>query len=334
MKHGFGRAQLVLSLGALALLLGAFTGAPVHAQGPATAEPSITMDVEVYPESQSRVREPITFRAATSISGISDEAIDEVRTTWDLGDGTVVVGEEAVHRYITPGTYDILVTVEVFESGGRFHRASETREVTVAPAGINDFSTVVVIDLDGGFALFGELVPLRDFGGLRAMESDGRIADSVDVFPWFADERFDRFVLSGGAGSIGELWLTSASLGHELNGQGLLGLIGVGVNLRPTTVSLTNLYPAIGSAGHDVSAVVTRAFHLSAGLYQEASSYIYVGAEFGLLSTHGQYEGSGRVTIGGNTLPLAFDEIVPTVALGIGVRVRHVLIRVRLLFAI
>ena len=46
---------------------------------------------------------------------------------WDYGDGTTGTGGTAVHQYLTPGSYDVVLTVQ--DSGGQ--QATTTRRVVV-----------------------------------------------------------------------------------------------------------------------------------------------------------------------------------------------------------
>jgi PKD repeat protein len=105
---------------------------------------AVTVSTPVIPLPIARFNAPGTFYAPASVSfdGRASTANGGVPVSvysWNFGDGTSGSGGTAVHQYLTPGSYDVVLTVQ--DAGGQ--QSSTTQRVTVKRLDPpNDFQAV------------------------------------------------------------------------------------------------------------------------------------------------------------------------------------------------
>ncbi|MFC2077561.1 PKD domain-containing protein [Candidatus Bipolaricaulota bacterium] len=338
-KSETGSSRCLRALGrslAISLVLMISLAFPSHAdevRDVAAGSPTLSAAVAVSPGWRVPLGTAVALDASMSQHEIPEELVDEVRYTWDLGDGTTLVGERIAHHYAAPGTFSIELTMEVFEQSGRFHRATHVVEVTVE---LVEFPRLVtIIDLETGFAQSGEyaaLLQIDDRFLLVGQEQGPEVFPSTrttDGSPLSAE--LERLVFSGGVLTVGQLRLWNAILALELASDSWLAFVGFGANSTQETVSLTPFYPAVEHAGYELLGVIDRATSVSLGICYEAAPPMYVLGSLGSLFVSGTYEGSSRVTVGDDVLPATFAGRVITCSLGIGVRIGFVMLSLQAL---
>ena len=309
---------------------------PTHADEAGDADeasPTLSVAVAVSPRWKVSLGTAVAFDASMSEHEIPEELVDEVRYTWDLGDGTILVGKRITHHYAAPGTFSIELTMEVFEASGRFHRATHAVEVTVE---LVEFPRLVtIIDLETGFAPSGEyaaLFQIEDQFLLIGQDRDPEVFPSTRTTDGSSlSAELKRLVFSGGLLTVGQLRLWNAILALELASDSWLAFVGFGANSTQATVSMTPFYPAVEHAGYELLGVIDRANSISLGICYEAVPAVYVLGSLGSLFVSGIYEGSSRVTVEDETLPATFAGRVITCSFGIGVRIGFVMLSLRAL---
>lgn len=291
--------------------------------------------VQREPSADMVVGTPIALDASGSSFDVPRDLVDEVRYTWSLGDTTTQVGERIVHAYDLPGTYEVILTMDVFEKSGVYHRATATTTVTVLPA--EAMPQGAVFDLETGFAIsvdFGAIsltwarpqAITQPSGGQEVPEPGlsevaGRSSDPLR-----------GLVFSGGIATLGGLTLWNVSLGVDALDDGVLLLAGIGLSTGEVTVSLTNGFPVVNEAGGEIAAEIQSATLYSLGIGYRALPRMYVVADLALLVVEGVYTGSSRVTIDGRTLPVPFSEGTASLGVGVVFRVGALAVSAKLLF--
>lgn len=313
-------ATLVMLLSTLSLAQDASSGV--------TPSAALSPSIAVSPSWDVSLGTEIVLDASTSDHEIPEELVDEVRYIWDLGDGTIQVGERITHRYGALGTFRILLTMEVFEQSGIFHRGTETADVTVTLAEFPRF--VTVIDLETGYAQPGEyavLFQIEDHYLLIGQE-DGPTSLPAEQprTPFRLPPELERLVFSGGLITVGDLRLWNGTVAMELAADGWLAFVGFGMSAAGASVSLTDLYPVIASEGYELVGVIERANLVSLGLCYEAVPNLYLLGSLGSLYVAGIYEGSSRLTLDDKLLPAPFAGRFVTLSFGLGLRIGSVML--------
>lgn len=299
---------------------------PSLAQGANDGETMSTVlspSIVVSPTGEVSTGMAIGFDASTSVHSVPPELVDEVRYLWNLGDGTVQIGERITHQYATSGMFSVSLTMEVFEQSGVFYRGTETTEVTVAVAEFPRF--VAVINLATGLTQPGSyavLIQIEDQYLLIGQE-DGPASLPVELprTPSHLASDLMRFVLSGGLLSVGELRLWDAMLAMDLAADGWLGFVGFGTSISEATLSLTELYPVVEQAGYELIGVINRANLVTLGACYEITPNLYLLGALGSLYVAGTYEGSSRLILDGDLLPVPFESRMMTLSFGVGLRI-------------
>jgi len=314
------------------LLVGAWTWASFGQQG---AAPHLVANVQMEPSTDIVVGTPIALDASGSSFDVPLDLVDEVRYTWSLGDTTTQVGERVLHAYDLAGMYRVVLTMDVFERSGVYHRATAVKTVTVLPAAA--MPQGVVFDLETGFAItvdFGAIsliwsqpqATIQQSGGLEVPEPE------LSEVGGGSSDPLRGPLLSGGIATLGELTLWNASLGVDVLDDGVLLLAGYGLSTEEVTVSLTNSFPVVSEAGGEIAAEIQSAALYSFGIGYRVLPRMYVVAEMGLLVVEGIYTGSSRVTMDGLTLPVPFSEGTASFGVGIVFRVGTLAVSAKLLF--
>jgi len=334
MRRGVERVAGEIRSGLWTLVLAAIAvslfvvpaAAEENGEGDATSA-LLSPSIEVSPGVDVPLGTPIVADASGSEHRVTDVLVDEVRYTWDLGDGTVRVGDRIPHSYDEPGTYRLDLTMEVFETEGIFHRATESVEVSVRPAELPKL--VAVIDLESGFArpgTYAALVRIDDRFLLIEQEHSpvDRVGGEMGSLFRLPDE-LEGLAVSGGLASIGDLRLGYGSLSVDLS-DGVLVFVAYGTTFGAVSFSLTERYAAIEHAGYGLFGTITRADHVAVGLgYEVAPPLVLLGA-LGLLHLEGAYEGNPRVVVEERLLPTPFSTRMVTLSLGVGVQIGRFLL--------
>ncbi|UCF10264.1 MAG: PKD domain-containing protein [Candidatus Bipolaricaulota bacterium] len=307
---------------ALALLLWVTSSAsPQEASNEAVLYPSI----HVAPGTRISLGTPIALDASASTHRVVVERIDEVRYTWDLGDGNVRSGQQVVHDFARPGTYHVVLTMEVFEKTGIFHRSTSETDLVVALSATPEL--VAIIDLESGHAQMGRYAALvRIEDELVLLERHDKTMSRAERWQSRLPIDLQRWVVAGGLLAVGDLHVWMGSLAFELAGDRLLASFCVGLGSGTTVVHLTDWLPTAAQTEHDLSARIHRADIVSAGLCYELAPHLYLLGALGMLHAEGAYGGSGRVTIDGERLPTTFEHRAPVLCLGLGVRLSWVML--------
>jgi len=277
----------------------------------------------------------VVFDASTSRHSIPAERVAEVRYIWDLGDGTVRVGERVTHRYPTSGTFPVVLTMEVFEQSNVFHRSTETAEVTVTYEDLPRF--VTVIDLETGFAQLGKYAVLFQIDDqyLLIGQEGGSTSLPIQesrVLPRWPTE-LKGLVLSGGLLSVGELRLWNGTIGMELAADGWLAFAGFGMSSAGVSIPLTGLYPVVKHEGYELVGTIERASLVSLGACYEVMPNLYILGSLGSLYVVGTYEGSSRLMLDDEVLPAPFAHRRITLSLGLGLRIGWAMLSLQALVA-
>jgi PKD repeat protein len=291
--------------------------------------------VQMVPSADIAVGTSMAFDASGSSFDVPQDLVNEVRYTWDLGDATAQVGERVVHTYDLPGTYRVVLIMDVFENTGIYHRATATAAVTVLPA--EAVPQGAAFDLESGFAM------TVDFGAIALTWLPPQATTQPSGGPALSAPEPSQvgggspgalrgLVFSGGIAALGELTLWNVSLGVDVLDDGVLLLAGYGLSTGEATVSLTGNFPRISEAGGEVAAEIQHATLYSFGVGYRALPQMYVVGEVGLLVVDGIYTGSSRVTIDGRTLPVPFSEGTTSFGVGIVFRVGALAVSAKLLF--
>lgn len=302
--------------------------------GPMSA--ALSPSIAVSPGFEVSLGTEIVLDASTSAHEIPEELIDEVRYIWDLGDGAIRVGERVAHRYAALGTFRIVLTMEVFEQSGIFHRGTETANATVTLAQFPTF--VTVIDLETGYAQPGKyavLFQIEDQYMLIGQE-DGptSLPTEHSAVPFHLPPELERLVFSGGLITVGNLRLWNGTAAMELAPDGWLAFVGFGMSAGDASVSLTHLYPAIGNEGYELVGVIERANLVSLGLCYEAVPNLYLLGSLGSLYVAGTYEGSSRLMLDDELLPAPFAGRMVTLSFGLGLRIGRLMLSLQALLAL
>jgi hypothetical protein len=275
----------------------------------------------------------IELDASDSTHSLSEELVDEVRYIWDLGDGTVQMGKQITHRYAESRIFQVVLTMEVFENSGIFHRSAKNIEVAVAQPSLPRF--VTVLSLDTGFTYPGILIQLQDSYVLIDPEKDSTKPPAAPLDNLFKPTLIlERFVLSGGLLSVGELQLWDIRIAMELPADGWLGFVGFGLAPTEASISLTKLYPAVEDIGYNLVGVVDQANLLTLGVGYELTPTFYLLATIGSLYVSGAYEGSSRLTLNDELLPAPFTNRMSTLSLGLGIRMGWAMLSLQVLLAL
>jgi hypothetical protein len=312
-RHGLLAAAIVAG----ALLLSTSSAAAQDPQPEALLFPAI----RVAPGPRVYLGVPVALDASLSTHRVAAALVDEVRYTWDLGDGNVRSGQQVLHDYAAPGTYRVALTMELFETTGIFHRSISETELTVELGTTPEL--VAVIDLQSGLAQTGKYAALvRIDDRLLLLERGDSETPLQPMESWGArlPIDFERYAVAGGMMALGELRLWTGSLAIELDGDRLLASLGVGLSSGTTIVPLAGWLPAAAQGDHDLNARILRADFVSAGLCLQLAPRMYILGALGILHTEGLFEGSGRVTVEAQRLPSAFEHRTPALCLGLGVR--------------
>jgi hypothetical protein len=294
----------------------------------------LVASVQMAPSTDIVVGTPMALDASGSSFDVPLDVVDEVRYTWSLGDSATQVGERVVHTYGLPGTYPVVLTMDVFERSGVYHRATATATVTVLPAEARPQG--VAFDLETGFA-----IPV-DFGATSLTWSQPQATIQQSGGPEMPEHEVSEaggssdplrgLLLSGGIATLGELTLWNASLGVDVLDDGVLLLVGYGLSTGEVTVSLTDSFPVVSEAGGEIAAEIQSAALYSFGVGCRVLPRMYVVAEMGLLVVKGVYTGSSRVTMDGRTLPVPFSEGTASFGVGIAFRAGALAVSAKLLF--
>ncbi|MCK5826906.1 PKD domain-containing protein, partial [Candidatus Bipolaricaulota bacterium] len=266
------------------------------------------------------------FDASASAHSVLQELVDEVRYIWDFADGNVLIGGQVSHRYFSAGVFQVSLTMEVFENGGVFHRATATQEVRVLPAELHPFATV--INLGTGFTSPGVLIISEGpfvFIGQQGSETidpivevDGPGEPPDDQQP---ELELRRFVVSGGLLSVGDLRLCDARIAMELADEKWLAFVGFGTNVTETAISLTELYPNIERRGYELVGEIDQANLITLGVGYELATDLYLIGSVGSLYIAGTYEGSSRLILDDALLSAPFSDWRGTLSFGLGLRI-------------
>ena len=326
--------SVVLAL--LLVMLLAVHSLPEDGSDAGTTSAALSASIAVSPGWNVSLGTEIVIDGSTSKHDIPEELVDEVRYIWDLGDGTIQVGERITHRYAAPGTFQIELTMEVFEQSGRFHRETHTAEVTVTLPEFPELMTV--IDLETGFAQPGEYVVLFQIKDQYLLIGQDKGPEILQATRAGTPSRFppelERLVASGGLVSVGHLSLWNATLALELAADGWLAFAGFGMNSTEASVSLTDLYPAVEHAGYELVGVIERANLVSLGLCYEVLPKLYLLGSLGSLYVAGTYDGSSRLTVEDELLPAPFAGRMVTFSFGVGVRIGPVMLSLQALLTL
>jgi hypothetical protein len=317
---------------ALLLLVAACAGAAAGQQDTAR---HLVATIQMALSADVVVGVAVALDASGSSHDVPLDLVDDVRYTWNLGDATMQVGERIVHAYALPGTYRVVLTLDVFESTGIYHRGTATTTVTVLPA--ETAPQAAVFDLETGFAtgLDSGATALTWLQPLPPTQQPAYTAASEPTLPEVGSSSADllkRLVFSGGIVTVGELTLWSASLGVDVLDGGVLLLAGYGRSTRGVTVSLTDGFPAVRQTGGEIAAEIQDAMFYSLGIGYRTLPRMYIVADLALLVVEGVYMGSSRVTIDGHPLPVPFSEGTASFGVGIAFRVGAIVVSAKLLF--
>ena len=295
---------------------------------------NLSPSIQATPGEAVSPGESVVFDASASIHGLPAEQVEEVRYIWDLGDGTVLIGERVEHRYSMSGMFSVVLTMEVFERGNVFHRATETAQVlvtdTAMPASVPVIDLGALLELAPGITAI--LIQAEDPVLLVTQEADS-VSKPSQGLPCLLCPGLDmdRLVVSGGLLTVGELRVLDAMIAKELATDGWLGFVGLGTNLSPATFSLTDGYPVIERAGYELTSVIDRSVHVFIGLGYEVAPTVYLLGSLGTLCTEGVYQGSPRLTVDDEPLPEPFVERVVTLSFGVGLRLGWAMLSLRAL---
>jgi len=328
------KAKAWATAGRFALLLLAASCAGVSA-GQQDAPRHLVASIQMAPSTGIVVGTAVALDASGSSFDVPLDLVSDVRYTWSLGDATMQVGERIVHAYDLPGTHRVVLTMDVFERTGVYHRGTATTTVTVLPA--ETAPQAAVFDLEAGFAtgLDAGATALTWLPPLPAAQQPAYPAASEPTQPETGGSPADplkRLVFSGGIVTVGELTLWNASLGVDVLDGGVLLLAGYGRSTRSVTISLTDDFPAVSQTGGEIAAVIQSAMLYSLGVGYRTLPRMYVVADVALLVVEGIYTGSSRVTIDGHPLPVPFSEGIASFGVGIAFRVGAIVVSAKLLF--
>ena len=331
------RRSLPCGLLLAVLILG--TWAPTLAQ-PAETTRTLNPQMSVSPGWALSVGESLTLDASRSTHDVPTEETDEVRFTWTLGDETTLVGERVTHRYAAPGTYDVELRMEVFETGGVFRRANASRQVTVRDS--ETPTLVSVIDLETGFALpggsYAAIIQIRnqyfllDPSGAATATASNETGGPTQVIPINVERPAPAgWMLGAGALSIDSMMVLYATLGWDLEVEPWSVNVSIGSSTGGTSVSLAQDYAQVELAGYSLNAEIDRVSlaMLGAG-YQVTDRLCFLGS-LGLLNVVGRLEGGSRLHVDGQPLPIRFSEYLPTLGFGAGIRLGWMLLSMQLL---
>ena len=316
----------------IVLLLVMLLSLPSLAEGEITS-PTLSSSIALSPSGDTFPGMAIGLDASASTHSLSEELVDEVRYIWDLGDGTFQIGEQVTHRYAEAGVFQVVLTMEVFEHSGIFHRSAEAIEVEVAQAPLPRF--VTVINLDTEFTYPGILIQLQDPYVLIDPEigSTNPLIALVGTLSKSTSD-LERFVLSGGLLSVGELQLWDVRIAVELPADGWLGFVGFGLAATEASISLTELYPAVENMGYGLVGVVDQANLVTLGVGYELTPNFYLLGAIGSLYVSGAYEGSSRLTLDDELLPAPFTNRMSTLSFGLGIRMGWAMLSLQVLLAL
>jgi len=298
---------------------------------------SLSPQIAVFPGWTILFGQSLVLDASRSTHDVPAESIDEIRYTWTLGDGTALVGEQIAHSFSAPGTYDIELRMEIFETNGIFHRAVDRRQVTVTLAEIP--TLVGVIDLETGFALPGgtyaaiiqiqdEYLLLDPAGTTPILGEVGQPMEPVREALGLAEPSW----LVGASGfSIDRILVLSAVLAWELDAEPWLVTVGLGSSTRGMSVPLTPSLPAVAQSGDRLSAEIERVSLATLGIGYHATDRFCLLGSLGVLNVVGAFDGSSRVEVDGEPLPRHFSAFMPTLSFGAGIRLDWLLLSTQLL---
>jgi len=293
----------------------------------------LTPSIAVSPGWVVSLGTAIVLDASTSDHSVPEEMIDEVRYIWDLSDGTVRVGEQITHRYMTAGTFPIVLTMEVFEKSGVFHRSTKTADVTVTYEDLPRL--VTVIDLEAGFAQVGRYAALFEIDDQYLLIGQEGGAASLPIrdvgTPLRWPTELEQLVLSGGLLSVGNLRLWNGTIGMDLASDGWLAFVGFGMSSAGASTSLTGLFPVVKYEGYELVGEIERANLVSLGACYEVSPSLYVIGSLGSLYVTGTFEGSSRLMIDDELLPTPFAGRRITLSFGLGLRFRWLMLSMQAL---
>jgi PKD domain-containing protein len=298
-----------------------------------SVSPALSPSITLLPNGDAFPGMAIELDASDSTHSLSEQLVDEVRYIWDLGDGTFQMGEQITHRYAEARIFRVILTMEVFENSGIFHRSAETIEVEVAQPSLPRF--VTVLSLDTGFTYPGILIQLQDSYVLIDPENGSANPPTAPVGTLFKSTLdLERFVVSGGLLSVGELQLWDVRIAMELPADGWLGFVGFGLAPTEASISLTKLYPAVESMGYDLAGIIDQANLVTLGVGYELMPNFYLLATIGSLYVSGAYEGSSRLTLDDELLPAPFTNRISTLSFGLGIRIRWAMLSLQVLLAL
>jgi len=152
--------------------------------------------------------------------------------------------------------------------------------------------------------------------------------------PLLLPPEFERFVVSGGLTTIGELRIWNGSVATELTTEGWLAFAGFGTSFGAASVSLSELYPTVEHEGYDLSARIEQANWVTLGLCYEAAPNVYLLGSFGSLVVMGTYEGTSRLLVDDQLLPASFASRAITMSFGLGYRIGWLMLSVQALLTL
>jgi len=330
-RPGLSAPRIVLLL----LLLFGLSALPQAEQHQTTPSCELTPSMAITPGREVALGTVVAFDASSSSLTCSAELVDEVRYLWDLGDGTLKLGERITHRYTTAGVFPITLTMEVFEPNSTFHRGRVTAEVVVTYEVPPRF--VTAIDLEAGFAQLGKFAALYELDGRyvligqKGVLVDAPVQGAAAPFQWAA--ALDPYVLSGAILTVGDARLWHASIGFDL-AEHWVGSVGFGMGLSGASSSLSALFPTTELEGHELSATIEQATLVTLGAGYEFMPQLYVTGSVGALFVRGIYEGSARLLVDDQLLPAPFSGQSIVLSLGFGVRLRWAMLSLQALLAL
>ena len=298
------------------------------------ASGELSPSILVAPAEAVSPEEPVIFDASASTHGLPTERVGEVRYIWDLGDGTVLIGERIAHSYSMSGMFSVELTMEVFETGGVFHRETASTQVLVTGTAIP--ASVPVIDLQSLLEMAPGTIAIliqSEDPVLLVSQDEPPVSTPMEdpSCPFCPDLDLERLALSGTLLTVGELRVLDALIAMDLAAEQWLGFLGLGANLSSADFSLTDQYPVVDNAGYELVSVIDRAIHVSIGLGYEFAPTVYLLGALGVLHAEGVYQGSPRLTVDEEPLPEPFAERVFTLSFGVGLRLGWAMLSLRAL---
>lgn len=317
----------------LILLFSFSTPLPLGAQQ--THEDGLDPSLFVSPGWSVPLGTTLLLDASQSTHQIASDAIEEVRFTWSLGDGSTKVGEQIAHIYTAPGDYDVRLRMEVFRVDGTFVRAEATGIVEVTS---QDLPRLVrVIDLDTGYALSGDYGALLELRGQYLLVGPDAPADSAVIGPEGKQVEDTlpawrrAWSVGGGLMTLDDLLLYTGSLAFDLEPERWRGIVSVGTSTGSLEVPLGSSDGPLRLEGHELDAIIDRIQLASFGIGLQATERLTVHASAGLLYVTGSFVGSERLSLAGETLPMSFTNVVPSVGLGFGIQIGRLLLSIQAL---